>query len=65
MDVKAYRELYEGITQEDALFRDAIYALNEQVPTDDLFSELDRAQNKLNHAMLGIHPLYRREVELS
>lgn len=65
MDVKAYRELYEGITQEDALFRDAIYALSEQVPTDDLFSELDRAQNKLNHAMLGIHPLYRREVELS
>lgn len=65
MNVKEYRELYEGLTQEDARFRDAIYALSEQVPEQELFSELDRAQNKLNHAMLGIHPLYRREVELS
>lgn len=65
MTVKEYRELYEGLTQDDAQFRDAIYALNGQVPKQELFSELDRAQNKLNHAMLGIHPLYRREVELS
>lgn len=65
MTVKEYRELYEGLTQEDARFRDAIYALSKQVPEQDLFSDLERAQNKLNHAMLGIHPLYRREVELS
>lgn len=65
LKVNEYRELYEGLTQEGEEFRDAIYALSEQVPEEELFSDLDRAQNRLNYAMLGIHPIYNREVELS
>lgn len=65
MNVNAYRELYEGLTQQDASFRDAIYALTDSVLTDNILSDLELAQNRLNHAMLGIHPIYRREVELS
>lgn len=65
LKVNEYRELYEGLTQEGGKFRDAIYALSEQVPEKELFSDLDRAQNRLNYAMLGIHPIYNREVELS
>lgn len=65
MNVNAYRELYEGLTQQDASFRNAIYALTNSVLTDNILSDLELAQNRLNHAMLGIHPIYRREVELS
>lgn len=65
MNVKMYRELYEGLTQQDTTFRDMIYDLSESALTDNILSELELAQNRLNHAMLGIHPIYRREVELS
>lgn len=65
MNVKEYRELYEGLTQETEDFRTAIYTLSESVPESELFSGLDRVQNRLNHAMLGVHPIHRREVELS
>lgn len=65
MNVKAYRELYEGLTQQDSSFRRAIYKLSDDSLVDTLLSELELVQNRLNHAMLGIHPIYRREVELS
>lgn len=65
MNVNEYRELYEGLTQEEGDFRKAIYSLTDSTLTDNILSELELAQNRLNHAMLGIHPLYRREVELS
>ena len=64
LSVSNYRELYEGITQQDSSFRDSLRALADDLP-DVLLSELELAQNRLNHAMLGIHPLYHREVELS
>ena len=64
MKVNEYRELYEGLTQEDTSFRDAMQEL-EPTFTVNILSDLELAQNRLNHAMLGIHPLYRREVELS
>ena len=65
MNVKAYRELYEGLTQQDSSFRRAVYKLSDDSLVDTLLSELELVQNRLNHAMLGIHPIYRREVELS
>lgn len=64
MKVNEYRELYEGLTQEDASFRDAMQELEPNF-TKTVLSDLELAQNRLNHAMLGVHPLYRREVELS
>lgn len=65
MKVNEYQELYEGLTQEDVSFRDTLYAVSPTIPERSIFSELDRVQNRLNHAMLGVYPLYRREVELS
>lgn len=65
MLVNEYRELYEGLTQEDDDFRNAISNLSDSTLTDNLLTEIELAQNRLNHAMLGVHPLYRREVELS
>lgn len=65
MTVKDYRELYEGLTQEDPAFRNRLYALADTDLTGPILSELELAENRLNHAMLGIHPIYRREVELS
>ena len=64
MDVCSYRELYEGLTQKDDGFRTAIRALTDDMP-EILLTDLERTQNRLNHAMLGVHPIYRREVELS
>lgn len=65
MTVKEYRELYEGLSQEDDKFRKAISAyVGEDMP-ERLLTELESAQNRLNYAMLGVHPIYRREVELS
>lgn len=59
------QELIEGLTQEDTSFRDAIRSLGIGIEDELIYSDLQRAQNRLNHAMLGIHPLYRREVELA
>ena len=64
MKVNEYRELYEGMTQKNPDFRSAIGELADG-GLETGISELELAQNRLNHAMLGIHPLYRREVELS
>lgn len=65
MEVNAYRELYEGLTQEDGKFRDNLSTYAGTGALENLLSKLELAQNRLNHAMLGIHPIYRREVELS
>ena len=65
MNVHEYRELYEGLTQPDDGFRTAIRELGDASLPEQLLSDLELVQNRLNHAMLGIHPLYRREVELS
>ena len=65
MQVKDYRNLYEGLTQEDDIFREAIKKLSEKPITDTLFDDLHQAKNRLNYAMLGIHPIYKREVEIS
>lgn len=65
LKVSEYRELYEGLTQEDGRFRDHLYERSGQTPQEELFPELERAKNRINYAMLGIHPIYQREVELS
>ena len=69
MTVQDYRYLYEGVTQDDDEFREHLYTLNDVIPSDDiankLISEIELAQNRLNHAMIGVHPLYRREIEIS
>ncbi len=64
MDVKDYRNLYEGLTQEDDSFRQAMYEWNDSF-VEPLLSDLELAKNRLNYAMLGVHPIYQREVELS
>lgn len=65
MKVSEYRELYEGLTQENNAFREKLSTYAEAELAENLLSELELAQNRLNHAMLGVHPIYRREVELS
>lgn len=69
MTVEDYRYLCEGLTQEDNSFREHIYKLNEYMSSDDLtnklLSEVELAQNRLTHAMIGVHPIYRREIEIS
>lgn len=65
LNVSEYRELYEGLTQEDGQFREALFERNGTAPEEELFPDLERAKNRLNYAMLGIHPIYHREVELS
>lgn len=60
-----YQALYEGLTQEDSTFRDELKAVGAVFEEDEIFSELDRAKNRINYAMLGISPIYRREVELA
>ena len=69
MTVEDYRYLYEGITQDNDDFREHLYALNDDMSSDDLtnklLSEVELAQNRLTHAMIGVHPLYRREIEIS
>lgn len=66
LTVSEYRELYEGLTQEDSAFRERLAALaGPSVCPDKILSDLELAENRLVHAMLGVHPIYRREVELS
>lgn len=65
MKVSEYRELYEGLTQQNNAFRDNLSSYMDMALAENLLSDLELAQNRLNHAMLGVHPIYRREVELS
>ena len=65
LSVSDLQMLYEGLTQEDDGFRNAMTELGYPVDKDELFSEKERVKNRLNYAMLGIHPIYRREVELA
>lgn len=65
LNVSDLQMLYEGLTQEDDGFRNAMTELGYPVDKDELFNEKERAKNRLNYAMLGVHPIYRREVELA
>lgn len=65
MKVNEYRELYEGLIQENSQFRDNLSAYTDTSFAGNLLTDLELAQNRINHAMLGVHPIYRREVELS
>lgn len=65
LSIKEMRQLYEGMTQKDPSFREAIGQLSDPPQDTDIFSDLDRTKNRLNYAMLGVHPIYQREVELS
>lgn len=48
----------EGMTQRSPAFRDRLHAA-------PIFTEAERQKNLELHAILGIHPIYRREVEIS
>lgn len=65
LSMNDWRELYDGLTREDPGFREAIEELGDPTQDAEMFSDLDRTRNRLNYAMLGVHPIYRREVELS
>ena len=65
MTVHRYRELYEGLTQQDPSFRERLYAYAKTDLAGPILSEQELSENRQIHAMLGIHPIYRREVELS
>lgn len=65
LTVGDWRDLYEGMTQEDDGFRKKMNELVPELPTDNILSELELAKNRLTYAMMGIHPIYMREIELS
>lgn len=65
LTVSDWRDLYEGMTQEDPIFREKLQKRHPEVSADRLISELELAQNRLTYAMMGIHPIYEREIELS
>lgn len=65
LTVADWRDLYEGMTQENNGFREKMSELVPGLSTDNFLSELELAQNRLTYAMMGIHPIYRREIELS
>lgn len=65
LTVSDWRDLYEGMTQEDDGFRKKMAELVPGLSADNLLSELELSQNRLTYAMMGIHPIYRREIELS
>lgn len=65
LTVADWRDLYEGMTQEDDGFRKKMAELAPEVSPDNVLSELQLAQNRLTYAMMGIHPIYLREIELS
>lgn len=65
LTVSDWRDLYEGMTQKDDGFR---RKMAERVPglsADNILTELELAQNRLTYAMMGIHPIYFREIEFS
>ncbi len=65
LTVADWRDLYEGMTQEDDGFRKKMAEKVPELPTDNVLSEFELAQNRLTYAMMGIHPIYWREIELS
>ncbi len=65
LTVADWRDLYEGMTQEDDGFRRKMAEKVSGLSTDNILSELELAQNRLTYAMMGIHPIYWREIELS
>lgn len=65
LTVADWRDLYEGMTQEDDGFRKKMSELVPEVTPENILSELELAQNRLTYAMMGIHPIYEREIELS
>lgn len=65
LTVADWRDLYEGMTQEDDGFRKKMAEIVPEITADNILSELELAQNRLTYAMMGIHPIYWREIELS
>lgn len=65
LTVADWRDLYEGMTQEDDGFRKKMADYVPGITADNILSELELAQNRLTYAMMGIHPIYCREIELS
>lgn len=65
LTVADWRDLYEGMTQEDDGFRRKMGEFVPEITPENILSELELAQNRLTYAMMGIHPIYWREIELS
>lgn len=65
LTVADWRDLYEGMTQQDDGFRRKMSEYAPAVTADNILSELELAKNRLTYAMMGIHPIYWREIELS
>lgn len=65
LTVADWRDLYEGMTQKDDGFRKKMSELVPEVTAENILSELELTQNRLTYAMMGIHPIYEREIELS
>lgn len=65
LTVADWRDLYEGMTQKDDGFRNRMHELSPEVSAENILSELELSQNRLTYAMMGIHPIYCREIELS
>lgn len=65
LTVSDWRDLFEGMTQEDDGFRKKMAEKVPGITSDNILSELELAQNRLTYAMMGIHPIYWREIELS
>lgn len=65
LTVADWRDLYEGLTQEDDRFREKMIEYIPEFPTSNILTDLQLSQNRLTYAMMGIHPIYWREIELS
>lgn len=65
LTVADWRDLYEGMTQEDDGFRMKMSEYAPEVTAENILTELELAKNRLTYAMMGIHPIYWREIELS
>lgn len=65
LTVADWRDLYEGMTQEDDGFRKKMAEYEPKVSAENILTELELAKNRLTYAMMGIHPIYWREIELS
>lgn len=65
LTVADWRDLYEGMTQKDDGFRKKMAEKVPDITADNILSEFELAQNRLTYAMMGIHPIYLREIELS
>lgn len=65
LTVADWRDLYEGMTQEDDSFRKKMAEKVSGITAENILSEFELAQNRFTYAMMGIHPIYWREIELS